>query len=102
MPEPTKVDEIRRVALDSVDASRRLWISVIALFAVLEAGCWIAYLLLACYGFPTAVLIGVATLLVYSTVFASIMGLRLHLDNSTQRILKALESLAPDTEDRRN
>ncbi|OAI48223.1 hypothetical protein AYO44_07630 [Planctomycetaceae bacterium SCGC AG-212-F19] len=100
MTESTKVDEIRRVALDSVDSSRRLRIRVIALFGLLEAGCWIAYLVLAYYDFPTSVLIGVAALLVYSTVFASILGLRCHLDNSTQRILKALESLAPGNEER--
>jgi hypothetical protein len=90
----SRLDDIRRVALDSAETSKRLWTRVIALFAVLEGSCWIGFVLLAYFEFPTSVLIGVAALLVYSTIFASIMGLRCHVDNCTQRILKALESLA--------
>jgi hypothetical protein len=100
MSEPTKLDDIRRAALDSVEASKRLWTRALTWFAVAEGACWIAYILLAYYGFPTSVLIGVAALLVYSTVFASIMGLRFHLDNSTQRILKAIDTLATDLPDK--
>jgi hypothetical protein len=96
MPQPSNLDDIRRAALDSADESRRLWTRVLTLFAILEATCWVAYLVLAYYEFPTSVLIGVAALLVYSTVFASIMGLRVHLDNATRGILKAIETLASE------
>jgi hypothetical protein len=96
MSQPSNLDDIRRAALDSVDESRRLWTRVITLFALVEAACWLAYLALAYYEFPTSVLIGVAALLVYSTVFTSIMGLRVHLDNCTRGILKAIETLAKD------
>jgi hypothetical protein len=99
MPEPTKLDDIRRAALDSAEASKRLWAWTLTWFAVAEGACWIAYILFAYFEFPASVLIGVAALLVYSTVFASIMGLRMHLDNSTQRILKAIETLATERSD---
>jgi hypothetical protein len=102
MPEPTKLDDIRRAALDSVESSKRLWTRALTWFAVAEGTCWVAYILFAYFGFPASVLIGVAALLVYSTVFASIMGLRLHLDNSTQRILKAIETLATEMPDQEN
>jgi hypothetical protein len=96
MASSTKLDEIRRSALAGVEESRRLWARVITLFAVVEGLCWIAYILLAYFQFPTSVLIGVAALLVYSTVFTTIMGLRLHFDKGTQRILKAIETLVPE------
>jgi hypothetical protein len=101
MPESSKLDDIRRAALTSAEESRRLWVRVITLFAVLEGACWIGYILLAYYGFPLSVLIGVAALLVYSTIFANIMGLRCHLDMCTQRMLKALETLAAEPADER-
>jgi hypothetical protein len=101
MADQTKVDEIRRAALDCVDASQRLWTRVIALFGLLEAACWIAYIVLAYFEFSYSVLIGVAALLVYSTITVGILGLRSHLDQCTQRILKALESL-PDNGERRD
>ena len=100
MSQGTKLDEIRRSALAGVEESRRLWTRVIALFGLIEGLCWLAYIPLAYFEFPTAVLIAVAALLVYSTIFASIMGLRLHLDQCTQRMLKAIETLVPDNEGR--
>jgi hypothetical protein len=96
MSEPTKLDDIRRAALDSVEASKRLWTRALTGFAIAEGACWVAYILLAYFGFPASVLIGVAALLVYSTTFASVMGLRFHLDTCTQRILKAIETLATE------
>jgi hypothetical protein len=99
MSGPAKLDDIRRAALDSVEASQRLWKRAITWFAVAEGTCWLAYVLLAYFEFPTSVLIGVATVLVYSTTFVSVMGLRFHLDSSTQRVLKAIESLAPGKAD---
>jgi hypothetical protein len=96
MSGPVKLDAIRRAALDSAEASQRLWRRALTGFAVAEGACWLAYVLLAYFESPTSVLIGVATVLVYSTTFASVMGLRFHLDLCTQRVLKAIESLAPD------
>jgi hypothetical protein len=102
MSEPTKLDDIRRAALDSVEASKRQWARALTVFAVVEGACWVAYILFAWFAFPTSVLIAVAALLVYSTVFASIMGLRFHLDNCTQRVLKAVETLASELPDQEN
>jgi hypothetical protein len=96
MSKMTNLDDIRRSALDRAEESKRLWQRVITMFAVAEGTCLIAYLLLAYFAFPASVLILVAAVLVYSTVFAGIMGLKLHIDNSTQRILQAIESLAQD------
>jgi hypothetical protein len=94
MSKPANLDDIRRSALDSVEESKRLWNGALTAFACVEGGCWIAYLILAYFEFPLSVLIAVAALLVYSTVFAGIMGLKLHLDNATRRILQAIETLA--------
>jgi|SRR6185369_859322 len=101
MPQHTNLDAIRRSALDSVEGSRRLWNRALTLFACVEGACWLAYLLLAYFEFPLSVLIGVAALLVYSTLFAGIMGLKSHLDDSTRRILQAIETLA-DSNDSAN
>jgi hypothetical protein len=92
----TGLDDIRRSALDRAEESKRLWQQVILMFGVVEGTCLLAYILLAYFDFPVSLLILVAAVLVYSTVFAGIMGLKLHVDNSTQRILKAIESLAQE------
>ena len=94
MESSVNLDELRHAALDRVESTHRLWKRALTAFAVAEGTCWAAYLVLAWFEFPTAVLIAVATVLVYSTVFAGIMGLRFHLDNCTQRILQAIESLS--------
>jgi hypothetical protein len=96
MSKLTNLDDIRRSALDRAEESKRLWQQVITMFAIAEGTCLVAYILLAYFAFPTSVLILVAAVLVYSTVFAGIMGLKLHIDNSTQSILQAIESLAQD------
>src|SRR5262249_19067046 len=96
MSKSTNLDDIRRSALDRAEESKRLWQRVITMFAAAEGTCLIVYLLLAYFAFSTSVLILVAAVLVYSTVFAGIMGLKLHIDDSTQRILRAIESLAKD------
>jgi hypothetical protein len=96
MSKLTNLDDIRRSALDRAEESKRLWQKVITMFAIVEGTCLIGYLLLAYFAFPTSVLILVAAVLVYSTTFAGIMGLKSHIDNSTQRILQAIESLAQD------
>jgi hypothetical protein len=98
MSKSTNLDDIRRSALDRAEESKRLWQRVITMFAAAEGTCLIVYLLLAYFAFSTSVLILVAAVLVYSTVFAGIMGLKLHIDDSTQRILRAIESLAQDEE----
>lgn len=97
MSQPTNLDDIRRSALDQAEESKRLWQGVLIVLAAAEGLCWIAYLLLAYFGFPTSVLILVAAVLVYSTVFTGVLGLKLHVDNCTQRVLQAIESLARDT-----
>jgi hypothetical protein len=99
MSKSTNLDDIRRSALDQAEESKQLWQRVITMFALAEGTCLIAYLLLAYFAFSTSVLILVAAVLVYSTVFSGIMGLKLHIDNSTQRILRAIESLAQDHEE---
>jgi hypothetical protein len=98
MSKSTNLDDIRRSALDRAEESKRLWQRVITMFAIAEGTCLIVYIALAYFAFSTSVLILVAAVLVYSTVFAGIMGLKLHIDNSTQRILQAIESLAQDQE----
>src|SRR5262245_55188257 len=100
MSKTANLDAIRRSALDSVEESKRVWIGALTAFACVEGGCWIAYLVLAYFEFSLPVLIAVAALLVYSTVFAGVMGLKLHLDNATRRILQAIETLANDDQAR--
>jgi len=98
MAKATNLDEVRRSALDSVEASRRVWNRALTFFACVEGGCWLAYLLLAYFEFSLPVLIAVAALLVYSTVFTGIMGLKMHLDDATRRVLQAIETLAENGE----
>jgi hypothetical protein len=102
MSKSINLDDVRRAALDRAEESKRLWQRVITVFAIYEGTCLIAYLVLAYFAFSTSVLILVAAMLVYSTVFVGIMGLKLHIDNSTQRILQAIESLARNGDDSNN
>ena len=99
MAKSTKLDDIRRSALDRAEESERLWRHVITTWAIVEGSCLIVYFLLAYFAFATSVLILVAAVLVYNTLFIGILGLKGHIDISTQRILRAIESLAQDQEE---
>jgi hypothetical protein len=99
MSKSNDIDDIRRSALDRAEESERLWRHVIIACAIVEASCLIVYLLLAYFAFATSVLILVAAVLVYNPLLTGIMGLKLHIDISTQRILRAIESLVQDQEE---
>jgi hypothetical protein len=88
------LDEVRRSALEMAERSRRQWVRAMLLFAGLEGVGWISYLLLAYFAFPVAVLIGVATLVLYSMMFGWAVALKDQIDVGTQRVLKAIEALA--------
>ena len=93
MSNPTNLDEVRRRALDLADASERRWKRAIVLFAAVEGLGWVSFLLLAWLGFSTAVLLGVAILILYTMIFSWAVALKEQTDTCTQRILKAIESM---------
>ena len=99
MSKSTNLDDIRRSALDRAEESERLWRHVITAWAIVEGSCLIVYFLLAYFAFATSVLILVAAVLVYNPLFIGILGLKAHIDISTQRILRAIDSLAQDQEE---
>ena len=88
----TNLDEVRRHALDLADKSERRWKRAIFIFAAVEGVGWIAFIVVAWLGFSTAVLLGVAVLILYSMIFAWAVALKEHMDTCTQRILKAIEA----------
>ena len=92
MPNSTHLDEIRRRALDLVDRSERRWKRAILIFAAVEGLGWISFILLAWFGFSVAVLLGVAVLTLYTMIFTWAVALKQHMDNCTQRILKAMDT----------
>jgi hypothetical protein len=92
MSNPTHLDDVRRRALDLADRSERRWKRAILLFAAVEGLGWIAFILLAYLEFSTAVLLGVAVLILYTMIFTWAAALKEHMDACTQRILKAMET----------
>ena len=97
MAEQVDLDQIRRAALDFADQSKRLWVKAAIVAGIVEAGGWITYILLAYYGFSVAVLIAVASMIVYALLFVGGIGLSWHIDICTQRVLKAIESRDPES-----
>ena len=95
MSNATNLDEVRRRALDLADASERRWKRAIFVFAAVEALGWIAFILIAWLGFSTAVLLGVAVLILYTMIFAWAVALKEHTETCTQRVLKAMEAITP-------
>jgi hypothetical protein len=93
MANSTHLDEIRRRALDLVDKSERRWKRAILIFAAVEGMGWISFILFAWLGFSVAVLLGVAVLILYTMIFTWAVALKEHMDNCTQRILKAMDTM---------
>src|SRR5215469_7759374 len=87
------LDEIRRRALDLADKSERRWKRAILIFALVEGTGWISFVLLWWLDFPLAVLLGVAVLILYTMIFTWAVALKEHMDNCTQRVLKAMENI---------
>lgn len=98
MATSTRLDRIRQSALDDAEKSEKNLKRFIWFLAFLELTVGVVYIVLAVLGFSEAVLIGVAGVCVYCMIFAGIGGLKLHIDASTARILKAVELLADDDE----
>jgi hypothetical protein len=92
MSNSTHLDEIRRRALELADNSERRWKRAIVIFAAVEATGWISFILLAWLGSSVAVLLGVAVLILYTMIVTWTFALKEHIDNCTQRILKAMDS----------
>ena len=89
-----RLERIHQSVLDDAEASERNFRRLIVAFAVLEALCWGSYILLALVGFSLPVLIGAAAVCVYTTIAVGLFGLKFHMDDTTQRVLKAIEILA--------
>jgi hypothetical protein len=94
MSPSSNLDDIRRSALDLADRSERRWKRALILFAAVEGVGWIGFVLLAYHGFSVAVLLGVAVLILYTMIFTWAVALKEHMDNCTQRVLKAIDTLA--------
>jgi Flp pilus assembly protein TadB len=93
MSNTTNLDEVRRRALDLAATSERRWKRAILIFAAVESLGWISFILLAWLGFSLVILLGVAVLILYTMIFTWAVALKEHVDRSTQRILKAIETL---------
>jgi len=96
MSNKSQLDKIRQSVLNSVEESQRRFRQAMIGFAVIEATCWVTYIVLAIYSFSLPVLIGVAAAAVYVMVSCGIMGVKLHIDACTNRILTSVELLADD------
>ena len=99
MATASNVDRIRKSALESADKSDRNFTRFICLFAFLELGTTVTYVVMAVLGFSEPVLIGVAGACVYTLIASGLFGLKFHMDTSTSQIISALQLLAEDAED---
>lgn len=93
------LERIHQSVLDDAETSARNFRHMMTAFAFLEALCWGSYLLFAVLEFSLPVLVGVAAVCVYSTIAAGLLGLKVHVDATTQRVLKAIEILAEQEPD---
>src|SRR5262245_20897117 len=96
MSKTNDLDEVRRSALEMAERSRRQWVRAVTVFAALEGAGWIGYVLLAYFGFPVSVLIGVAAVVLYSMMFGWAVAMKGQIEVGTQRVLRAIEALARD------
>jgi hypothetical protein len=101
MTKPENLDDVRHAALEMAERSRRQWVRALVVFATVEGVGWISYALFAWFDFPSSVLIGVATLMLYALMFGWAVALKEQIDVGTQRILKALDALARHESDPR-
>jgi hypothetical protein len=102
MTTPENLDTVRRAALEMAERSRRQWLRAMVLFSAVEGIGWISYVTLAWFEFSASVLIAVATLILYSMMFGWAVALREQIDVGTQRVLKAIDTLAGHETDRRD
>jgi hypothetical protein len=96
MTKPENLDDVRRAALEMAERSRRQWVRAMVIFAAVEGVGWVSYVLLAWFDFPVSVLIGVATVILYSMLFGWAVALKDQIDVGTQRVLKAIDLAKQD------
>lgn len=86
------LDEMRRVALDSVDSAARNLRYVIAVAALLEAACLTAFIYLMDFESRLHWLILIAACLVYMTIGIGLVALGSYVKLNTLRLLRAMEA----------
>jgi predicted PurR-regulated permease PerM len=100
MSDTSKLDEIRRAAFESVEESTRasnrhaMWLGHLM---------WVVvgvYLYAAYYGYSPWFLILLAGLFLYCWFRPIVSDLRAHIDICTQRVLRAIDTIAPDKDDK--
>lgn len=95
----TNVDRIRKSALETAEKSDKNFTLFLWAVGVLELVTVTTYVVLAVLEFSEPVLIGVAGACVYTLIAAGLFGLKFHTDNSTNRIITALQLLAEDADE---
>ena len=93
--EDDTIDRIRGSALDRIDRARRAFIALLVATAVIECACLVTYLVLMDFGNRVHLLILVGSVLVYMTLGVGLLTLGAYVGWMTQRVLKAVELLAP-------
>ncbi|HEX7152313.1 MAG TPA: hypothetical protein VF618_12565 [Thermoanaerobaculia bacterium] len=86
------LDRVRGAALDRIDRSRRNFFLMIILAAIVEAAFVVGFVMLADFSNRLHVLLLLATVASYTIVVLGLFALGAHIDRTTLRILKALES----------
>lgn len=93
MHDQDNLNHVRSSALEKIDRTEKAqkWMTVVA--AVFEVVGLVAFLLLMDFSDRTHVLLLLAAILVYGTILLWLLSLRFYLQQSTLRILQAIETL---------
>ena len=88
---PTKIDDIRKSALESIDVANRRVNWIMALAAAVEGGLLLTFFVVMDFDARLHWLLLISALLVYATLAVGLVALGSYVRVNTLRILKAIE-----------
>lgn len=91
-----KTNEIRENALSRIERNERYYRLMIIGAAIIEAGFFAAFLLLADFSNRLHLLLLIASMAVYMILAFGLLALGLHVNQNTLRILNAIEFAAEE------
>jgi hypothetical protein len=98
MSDVSRVNEVRKTALDRIERTERNYKVVFLIAAIVEAFFLVGFLLLADLSNRTHVLLLIATVAVYSILALGLIALGAHVNRNTLRVLRAIELLGKSKE----
>ena len=89
--ETTRLDNVRRKALDQIDSSKKTAVMMLVAAAVFEGAALVAIILLMDFGETLHLLVFLCACLVYAPLAFGLFSLKAWIDLSTNRIIQAID-----------